>query len=95
MGTRIVGSTARRLVCAVISISLRAIPGLTAERCIRPHHSTNSRLPTWLGANSDDQRPVAPAALDRVEHLLARAAARVCWPSAATPDSTSAVTCSG
>jgi hypothetical protein len=49
VGTRIVGRTSRRLVCVVMSISLRAIPGVTAERCIRPHHSTNSRLPTWLG----------------------------------------------
>ncbi len=85
VGTRIVGRIARRLVCAVISISLRAIPGLTAERCIRPHHSTNSGLPTWLGANTDTSVP-SPQLLSIASSISSRARpTSVCAPSAATP----------
>ncbi len=46
VGTLIVGSTALRSVSLIISISWRAMPGLTAERCIRAHHSAKARLPS-------------------------------------------------
>ena len=67
VGTRIVGSTARRSVWLIISISCRAMPGLAAERCIRPHHSSNARLPDLARRVQGQQRPVPPVVLDRVD----------------------------
>ena len=95
MGTLIVGRMARRLVCAVMSISLRAIPGLTAERWSRPHHATKSGLSAWLGANTDTSVP-SPQLCSMASSIAWWLRPTSVWvPSAATPLSTSAVTCSG
>ena len=71
------------------------MPGLTAERCMRPHHSTKSGLPAWLGANTDTSVP-SPQLFSIASSICSWLRPTSVWaPSAATPLSTSAVTCSG